>query len=45
MTSSIPLAAIDATAPMSRSTFRRLAGCIDATNRDADTLRPALLAQ
>jgi hypothetical protein len=45
MTSPIPRAAIDATAPTSRSTFRLLAGCIDATNRDADTLRHALLAQ
>lgn len=45
MTSPIPRAAIDATAPTSRSTFRLLAGCVDATNRDADTLRHALLAQ
>ena len=45
MTSPIPSAAIDATAPTSRSTFRLLARCIDATNRDADTLRHALLAQ
>jgi len=45
MTSPIPRAAIDATSPTSRSTFRLLAGCIDATNRDADTLRHALLAQ
>lgn len=45
MTSPIPRAAIGATAPTSRSTFRLLAGCIDATNRDADTLRHALLAQ
>lgn len=45
MTSPIPSAAIDATAPTSRSTFRLIARCIDATNRDADTLRQALLAQ
>jgi len=45
MTSPIPRAAINATAPTSRSTFRHLAGCIGATNRDADTLRHALLAQ
>lgn len=45
MTSPIPSAAIDATVPTSRSTFRLLAGCVDATNRDADTLRHALLAQ
>ena len=45
MTSPTPRAAIDATAPTSRSTFRLLAGCIDATNREADTLRHALLAQ
>ncbi len=45
MTSPIPRSAIDAAAPTSRSTFRLLAGCIDATNRDADTLRHALLAQ
>ena len=45
MTSPIPRGAIDATAPTSRSTFRLLAGCIDATNRDADTLRHALLSQ
>ena len=45
MTSPLPTAAINATAPTSRSTFRHLVGCIDATNRDADTLRRALLAQ
>lgn len=45
LTSPIPRSAIDATAPTSRSTFRLLAGCIDATNREADTLRRALLAQ
>lgn len=45
MTSPIPSAAIDATAPTSRATFRLIARCIDATNRDADTLRHALLAQ
>ena len=45
MTSPIPRAAIDATSPTSRSTFRLLAGSIEATNRDADTLRHALLAQ
>ncbi len=45
MTSPIPRAAIDATAPTSRSVFRHLARCIDATNRDADTLRHALLAK
>jgi hypothetical protein len=45
MSSPIPRAAIDATTPTSRSTFRLLARCIDATNRDADTLRHALLMQ
>ncbi len=45
MTSPIPRAAVDATAPTSRSTFRLLVGCVDATNREADTLRHALLAQ
>jgi hypothetical protein len=45
MTSPIPRSAIDATDPTSRSAFRRLARHIDATNRDADTLRHALLAQ
>ncbi len=45
MTSPIPRAAINATAPTSRSTFRHLAGYFAATNRDADTLRRALLAQ
>ena len=45
MTSPLPRAAIDATAPTSRSVFRHLARCIDATNRDADTLRHALLAK
>ncbi len=45
MTSPIPPAAIAAAAPTSRSTFRLLARCIDATNREADTLRHALLAQ
>lgn len=45
LTSAIPRAAIDATAPTSRSTFRLLARAIDATNREADSLRHALLAQ
>ena len=45
LTSSIPLNALDAAAPTSRSTFRLLAGCIDATNREADMLRRALLTQ
>ena len=45
MTSPIPRSAIDAAAPTSRSVFRLIARCIDATNRDADTLRHALLAQ
>jgi hypothetical protein len=45
MTSRIPLAAINAAAPTSRSTFRHLVGCIAATNRGADTLRHALLGQ
>ncbi|MFK8023598.1 MAG: hypothetical protein AB8G26_06505 [Ilumatobacter sp.] len=45
MTTPIPIAAIAATAPTSRATFRLLARAIDATNRDADTLRHALLAQ
>jgi hypothetical protein len=45
LTSAIPRAAIDAIAPTSRSTFRLLARAIDATNREADTLRHALLAQ
>ena len=45
MFSPIPPAAIAATTPTSRSTFRLLAGCVGATNRDADTLRHALLAQ
>jgi len=35
----------DAPDPTSRSAFRLLAKRIDATNRDADTLRRALLAQ
>jgi hypothetical protein len=45
MTSPIPRSAIDAAAPTSRSVFRLIARCIDATNRDADTLRHALLAR
>lgn len=45
MTSSIPRSGIDATDQTSRSAFRRLARCIDATNRDADTLRHSLIAQ
>lgn len=45
MSSPLPPSAIDATAPTSRSTFRLIAGCVDATNREADTLRRALLAQ
>lgn len=45
MTSPIPPAAIGAAAPTSRSTFRLLAKSFDATNREADALRHALLAQ
>lgn len=45
MNSPIPSAAIHATNPTSRETFRLLAKSIDATNREADTLRRALLAQ
>ena len=45
MNSPIPSAAIDATAPTSRATFRLVARCAGATNRDADTLRQALLAR
>ncbi len=45
MPSSIPPAVIDASAPTSRSVFRLLARCIDATNREADSLRHALLAR
>ncbi len=45
MTSPIPLSAIGAASPTSRSTFRLLATSIGATNREADTLRQALLAQ
>lgn len=45
MTSPIPPAAIAAAAPTSRATFRLLAKCVEATNRGADTLRHALLAQ
>lgn len=45
MTSPIPSAAIGATAPTSRETFRLLAKCLEATNREADTLRKALLSQ
>lgn len=45
LTSPVPTAAIGATAPTSRSTFRLIAKSIDATNREADTLRQALLAQ
>lgn len=45
MTSPIPGAAIGATSPTSRATFRLVARCAGATNRDADTLRHALLAQ
>ncbi|MGB3737069.1 MAG: hypothetical protein WA964_19095 [Ilumatobacter sp.] len=45
MTSPIPLAAIDADAPTSRSIFRLVAKSVGATNRDADTLRQALLAR
>lgn len=45
MPTPLPPAALDAAAPTSRSTFRLLARCVDATNREADTLRHALLAQ
>jgi hypothetical protein len=45
MNSPIPAAAIGATAPTSRATFRLIAKCVDATNRDADTLRLDLLAR
>lgn len=44
LTKPLPLSTIGATAPTSRSTFRLLAGCVDATNREADTLRRSLLA-
>lgn len=37
--------AVNATAPTSRATFRGLARNIGATNREADSLRHALLAQ
>ncbi len=45
MPSPIPRAAIGASHPTSRATFRFIARCLDATNRDADTLRHALLDQ
>jgi hypothetical protein len=45
MTSPIPGAAIGATSPTSRATFRLVARGAGATNRDADTLRRALLTQ
>ena len=45
MTKPLPSSAVGATAPTSRSTFRLLAACVDATNREADTLRRSLLAQ
>ncbi|MFT6764510.1 MAG: hypothetical protein ACJAXA_003179 [Candidatus Aldehydirespiratoraceae bacterium] len=45
MNSPIPRSAIDAEAPTSRSVFRHLARCLEATNRDADALRHALLAK
>jgi len=45
MTAPLPLAAIDADAPTSRSIFRLIAKSVGATNRDADNLRQALLAQ
>lgn len=45
MTAPLPNEAIGATAPTSRATFRLIARCADATNRDADTLRLALLAR
>ena len=41
----VPPSALDAAAPTSRSTFRLLAGCIGATNREADTLRRSLLTR
>lgn len=44
MTIPIPSAALNAEAPASRSNFRLLAGCVGATNREADTLRKALIA-
>jgi hypothetical protein len=40
----VPPAALDAPAPTSRSTFRSLIKGLDATNREADTLRHNLLA-
>jgi|GEM_PF-2253061 len=45
MTSTIPSEAIGADAPTSRGTFRLIAKSAGATNRDADTLRHALLAE
>jgi hypothetical protein len=45
LTSPIPPAALGAAAPTSRATFRLIAKCVDATNREADTLRHALLSQ
>ena len=45
LTKPLPSSAVGATAPTSRSTFRLLAACVDATNREADTLRRSLLAQ
>lgn len=44
MTIPIPSAALNAEAPASRKTFRLLAGCVGATNREADMLRKALIA-
>ena len=45
LTTPVPPAAIGAAAPTSRSTFRLLVRAIGATNREADTLRHALLAK
>lgn len=45
MASPIPSAALSAPAPTSRSIFRLVARCVDATNREADTLRHSLLSQ
>ncbi len=45
MTAPLPPAAIGAPAPTSRSIFRLVARGLDATNREADTLRHALLTQ
>lgn len=44
MTTPVPPAALAAPAPTSRSIFRLLARSVGATNREADSLRHALLS-